>query len=231
LRPAAGFTARNATLRGVIQEAYDLKDDGLLGGPDWVGSERYDINAKPESPVSDERARSMLQTLLVDRFQLKVHHETRLLPVYALTVGKDGPKLKEGADSNGVMRPSGPPSGPPPRAGYCGGSMVSFGRMTSRKVSIQKFAGTLSEIMGRPVLDMTGLTGVFDVDLRWTPDETQFGGKAKTDDSGAPSIFTALQELGLKLDARKGSVDVVVIDHGERPSRELIQPWLLVPCR
>lgn len=80
LRPAAGFTARNATLRGVIQEAYDLKDDGLLGGPDWVGSERYDINAKPESPVSDERARSMLQTLLVDRFQLKVHHETRLLP-------------------------------------------------------------------------------------------------------------------------------------------------------
>jgi uncharacterized protein (TIGR03435 family) len=109
--------------------------------------------------------------------------------------------------------------------------MVSFGRMTSRKVSIQKFAGTLSEIMGRPVLDMTGLTGVFDVDLRWTPDETQFGGKAKTDDSGAPSIFTALQELGLKLDARKGAVDVVVIDHGERPSRELVQPWLLVPCR
>jgi uncharacterized protein (TIGR03435 family) len=150
--PGGMFTAHNATLRGVIQEAYDLKDDRLLGGPDWVGSERYDIDAKSESPVSNERALSMLQALLADRFQLKVHHETIQLPVYALTVGKNGPKLKEGADSNCVVRPSGPPSGPPPRAGYCGGSMVSFGRMTSRKVSIQKFAGALSEIMGRPVL-------------------------------------------------------------------------------
>jgi uncharacterized protein (TIGR03435 family) len=212
------FTARNATLRGVIQEAYDLKDDRLLGGPDWVGSEKYDITAKPESPVSRERALSMLQVLLANRFQLKVHRETRERPVYALTVDKSGAQLKEAVDSNCGAPPSGPPSGPPPRSGYCGGSMVSFGSMTSRKVSTKKFAGTLSEIMGRPVLDMTGLTGVFDIDLRWTPDETQFDGKAKADDSGAPSIFGALQELGLKLEARQGPVEVVVIDHIERPS-------------
>jgi uncharacterized protein (TIGR03435 family) len=133
-------------------------------------------------------------------------------------VVKNGAKLKEAADSNCVAPPSGPPSGPPPKAGYCGGSIVSFGLITSRKVSIQKFAGTLSEIMGRPVLDMTGLTGAFDIDLRWEPDETQFGGKARADDSGAPSIFGALQELGLKLEARKGPVEVVVIDHIEKPS-------------
>ena len=97
--------------------------------------------------------------------------------------------------------------------------MVSYGRMMSRKVSMQKFAGTLSEIMDRPVLDMTGLKALFDVDLKWAPDETQFGGRRATaDNSDAPSIFAALQELGLKLDARKGPVDVLVIDQADRPS-------------
>jgi uncharacterized protein (TIGR03435 family) len=212
------FNARNATVRGVIQEAYQLKDGNLLGVPGWADSERYDIAAKPESPVSTEQAHSMLQTLLADRFLLKVHRETREVPVYALTVGNRGAKLKEAVDSNCVAPPSGPPSGPPPRTGYCGGSLVSRGRLTSRKVSMQKFAATLSEIMGRPALDMTELAGVFDIDLQWSPDETQFGGTASTDSSGAPSIYAALQDLGLKLEARKGPIEVVVIDHVERPS-------------
>ncbi len=212
------FTARNATVRGLIEEAYVLKDDRLFGGPDWVGTAGYDVNAKPEAPVDVERARAMLQALLADRFHLKVHSETREVPVYALTIGKGGAKLKEAVDSNCVTPPSGPPTGPPPRTGYCGGSVVSFGSMAGRKISAQKLAGTLSEIMGRPVLDMTGLPGVFDIDLQWTPDESQFGGKAKVVESGAPSIFAALLELGLRLEARKAPVAVMVIDHIERPS-------------
>lgn len=217
--PGGSFTARGATLRGVIQEAYQVKDERLVGGPDWVGNERYDIVAKPEEPVSDEQARSMLQALLADRFHLKVHREARQLPVYELTVAKNGPKLKEASDSKCVAPPSGPPSGPPPRSGYCGGSLVSYGRLTSRKVSMQRFAGTLSEIMDRPVLDMTGLKTVFDIDLQWAPDETQFGGRrVTTENSDAPSIYAALQELGLKLGARRGPVDVLVIDQAERPS-------------
>jgi uncharacterized protein (TIGR03435 family) len=213
------FTARAATVRGLIEEAYRLKDDRLVGGPDWVGSETYDIIAKPEKPVNNEQARLMLQTLLADRFHLKVHHEARELPMYALTTGKSGAKLKEAVDSNCIPAPSGPPTGPPPRTGYCGGSIVSPGHMISRKVTVQKLAGTLSEIMGRPVLDMTELQGVFDIDIHWTPDETQFGGVVKGDDSGAPSIFAALNELGLKLEARKGPVEILVIDHVERPSQ------------
>jgi uncharacterized protein (TIGR03435 family) len=121
----------------------------------------------------------MLQALLTGRFRLKVHRETRQLPVYGLTMGNSGPKLKEASESYCVA----PPSGPPPSSGYCGRSVVSFGRMTSRKVSMQKFAGSLSEVMDRPVLDMTGLQALFDIDLRWAPDETQFGGRAKADTS------------------------------------------------
>jgi uncharacterized protein (TIGR03435 family) len=131
-----------------------------------------------------------------------VHRETREVPVYALTIGKNGAKLKEGADSNCVEPPIGPSSGPHPQLGYCGGSSVSFG-LTSRKVSTKKFAGTLSEIMGRPVLDTTGLTGVYDIDLQWTPDETQFGGKAKADDMGGPSIYAALQNSALNSNSGK----------------------------
>ena len=112
--PGGSFTARGATLRGVIQEAYRVKDDRLVGGPDWTGNERYDMVAKPEKPVSDEQARSMLQALLADRFRLTVHRETRQLPVYELIVGNSGPKLKEAVDSNCVPPPSGPPSGPLP---------------------------------------------------------------------------------------------------------------------
>lgn len=217
--PGGSFTARGATLRGVIQEAYQVKDARLVGGPDWAGNERYDIVAKPDKPVTDEQARSMLQALLADRFRLKVHRETRQLPVYELTVGNNGPKLKEASDSNCDAPPSEAPSGAPPRSGYCGGSLVSYGRLTSRKVPVQRLAGTLSEIMDRPVLDMTGLKVVFDIDLQWAPDETQFGGRRATgDNSDAPSIYAALQELGLKLDARRGPVDVLVIEQADRPS-------------
>jgi uncharacterized protein (TIGR03435 family) len=212
------FTAKNAAVRGLIQEAYRLKDDRILGGPGWLDAERYDIIAKPSAPVSDDEGRIMLQTLLADRFHFQAHRETREFRAYALSIAKNGLKIKEATDSNCVPAPVGLPSGPKPKAGYCGGSVVTYGQLTSRKVSMMRFAGALEEIMGRPVSDMTGLKGVFDIELKWAPDETQFGGKGKNDDSGGPSIFAALHELGLALEARKIAGDVLVIDHVERPA-------------
>jgi uncharacterized protein (TIGR03435 family) len=161
----------------------------------------------------------MLQSLLADRFHFQFHREVREFRGYALSVAKSGPKLKEATDSSCVEPPVGLPSSSRPKAGYCGGSVVNYGHLASRKVSMTRFVGTLEEIMGRPVSDKTGLKGVFDIDLQWTPDETQFGGRAKTDDPGGPSIFAALHERGLNLEAGKIPVEILVIDHVERPGK------------
>lgn len=153
----------------------------------------------------------MLQTLLADRFQLKVHNETRELPEYALITGPTDPKLKPATEAN-----------------CCGGSKVSArGQLSSKNVTLSQFAGTLSEVLGRPVVDETGLQERFDIELRWRPDASEFGGHGRpnADDLDAPSIFTALQEqLGLKLKSRKGTVEVLIIDHAERPSENSTLP-------
>jgi uncharacterized protein (TIGR03435 family) len=172
----------------------------------------------------------MIQAMLEDRLKLKVHHETKEQPVYALLVAKAG-KLHEAQGECGP-RPSTPP--PPPEPGKlptapCGGFFMFPGRLSGQKVGIAQFIESLSRFTGRIVLDKTNLTGKYDIDLQYTPDAGQFptppgGGPAGLPplpqaDPNGPSLFTALQEqLGLKLESQKGPVEMMVIDHVERPS-------------
>jgi uncharacterized protein (TIGR03435 family) len=210
--PAGGLKVTNGTLKGIIETAYDVRESG---GPNWVNSERYDISAKapedlrtgngaPPDGISETRRR--LQTLLAQRFQLKVHRETKELPVYALAAGMSGSKLVEGTASSNVPA----------------GIRRGCSQMTGMRASMANLAFYLSRQLERPVLDHTGLSGRYDFQLDWTPDSGPCS--ALTDGAGAaagssdgPSIFMALQEtLGLKLESTKGPVDVIVIDHAEK---------------
>jgi uncharacterized protein (TIGR03435 family) len=157
----------------------------------------------------------MLQGLLSDRFQLRVHREPKEMPVYLLSVAKGGPKLEKMTDEC-TPRPN----------GFCGGYTSRIGLIAGEKASMAQLADALSAILNHPVLDQTGLSGLFsDVKLEWVPDETQYESwgpqaykRAVSDPSGA-SLFTAIQEqLGLKLESAKGSVEVLVIDSAEKPT-------------
>jgi uncharacterized protein (TIGR03435 family) len=184
-------------------EGYYLK---VPGPSKWdVEDGRYDIQAKADAGASPEDIRLMLQNLLTDRFQLKIHREMRDLPVFELAAAKNGAKLEEAADCGpselkcGLMTTA-----------LTGGGMVK----TARRVSMARFAEYLAALpdwagIGRPVLDRTGLTGLYDFSFEF----------ATGPNSTAPSIFTALeQELGLKLESRREPVEMLVVDHVERPS-------------
>jgi uncharacterized protein (TIGR03435 family) len=208
-----GFSATNATLKMLIKAAYGIYDHQLIGGAGWLESERYDIVAKAPPHTSDNQLGPMLRMLLTDRFKLKLHRETRQMPVYALVLGKDGPKFQE------VRRE--------PKDGD-GDTRKGRGHLTGQRVPISDLAEILSGELGLSVLDRTGLKGFFDLKLEWIPDESQLrgpgdgpDGKISTlgPDLNGPSIFTALQEqLGLKLEKQIGPVEILVIDHVERPS-------------
>lgn len=202
---SGGLTATNATLKFLITFAYDVRDHQISAGPSWFDTERYDIVAKgPIDHPTVAQNRQMLQTLLADRFQLRLLRETKELPEYALVVEKNGPKLHQPEGAGNGMR-------------------IGRGRITTQAISMDHFAGNLGKLLGRTVVDKTGLQGNFAFTLEWTPDASQPMGvlgpsPAVPDDSG-PSIFTALQEqLGLKLEPQKGPVEIFVIDHVEKPS-------------
>jgi uncharacterized protein (TIGR03435 family) len=249
------FTASGMTLKMLIQQAYDIRDYQISGLPGWASSDRYDINAKAENPkATRDEIKLMLQSLLAERFNLKMHRETKKLPIYTLVVGKNGPKLKKSEFQPGSAQPPNPTmpgdAGAPvtvkpgagggisggvavtARAGGPGGTMMSMrpGGLSAHGVPLSFLVGRLAQALGRPVVDKTGLTGNYDFDLNYAPEEHERGmgieGGQKSDsapapagDSGAPSIFTAVQEqLGLKLESAKGPVDVYVIDSVEKPS-------------
>jgi uncharacterized protein (TIGR03435 family) len=167
----------------------------------------------------------MFQPLLADRFKLKFHYETRELPVYVLTIAKNGPKLKESQPD---------PAGPPGPAGMRGKHMMrlmGMGHLEAQGISVTLLTHELSRQLGRTVIDKTGLTGNYDFGLQWTPDlgtgptfKGPQGGPSAGDngaapDASGPTIFTAIQEqLGLKVESQKGPVRVMVIDHVEPPS-------------
>jgi len=229
--PGGGkFTANNIPLQFLVTVAFQIKDFQLMGAPAWLRSERYDIVAKAAGNPGRDEVEKMLQTLLEDRLQLKVHHETKDLPVYSLVVAKAG-KLHE-AEGECGPRPDGPP--PPPEPGNpptapCGGFFMFPGHLSGQKVPIEQLLDPLSRFTGRNVLDKTNLTGKYDIDLQYTPEQDQFqappGGappgmpSLPPIDPNGPSLFTALQEqLGLKLESQKGPVEMIVIDHVEKPS-------------
>jgi uncharacterized protein (TIGR03435 family) len=205
------FRTVNLALRDLIQFAYGVPDSQILGGPAWLDSIMFDIDAK-SGPAVDaelhalptEQARHqkqlMVQALLADRFQLKIHQETRQLPIYALVIGKDGPKFKP-SQINGTTIDTF-------RARlHIAGSDDTIGIL----------ARELAQVLGRVVVNQTGLSGRYDLTLRWTPDDAAPSASSSPDIP--PDIFTAIQEqLGLKLESTKDPVPVLVIDSVEKPS-------------
>lgn len=234
-----GFIARSITLRSLIGDAYRVADHQISGAPDWLNSEKYDIEAKMDSSTADELRKftkdqtkierlRMLQSILSDRLKLTVHRETKELPIYALVVAKDGPKLHEAKPGdtypNGIKGPDGIG-----RPGYMNQTIGAGGRseFIGQGITMASLVGLLSEQLHRTVLDKTGLAGNYDFKLEWTVDENQtlkgIDGDPMPDsptaDSSGPSIFTAIQDqLGLKLESKKGPVEILVIDHVEKPS-------------
>lgn len=228
-----GLTARNVTLKFLIKMSYAVEDDQILGAPGWLNSETFDIDAKVDSSevselskLSEHERQLMLQQLLADRFRLTLHREMKDLPVYALVIAKNGPKLHaaKAGDTypNGIKGPDGKP------AGHAGMMMWGRDRLIGQGVPIASMVSPLSQQLGRTVQDRTGLTGKYDIELHWTPDDAAGSGPPRdhaTGDSGLaaespePSFFTVMQEqLGLKLESRKAPVEVLVIDHVETPS-------------
>ncbi len=218
------------TLKDVVILAYRLRDFQITGGPDWIDSDRYDIDARAEgSPSFSQEFVALqyrrLQTLLRDRFNLTINRETKELPVYELTVAKGGPKLQQ---PKCVQREPGDFTVAPGK--YCGlmmGSMAS-GRLQASGATLAFLANFLSSTLRRTVVDKTGITGEFDFQLTFTPDtpavpSPDASGPRPTDCATAaelrPYIFAAMREqLGLKLESTKGPVEILVIDHVERPS-------------
>ncbi len=214
--------ATNFTLRGLIRVAYAVQDEQISGGSDWINSEGFDIDAKVGKSVVDEMQKlgrvhgvsgrtRMLQALLADRFKLSLHSETKEIPVFALVIAKNGLKLQEAKPGNtypnGIKGPAGRPIG--------AGTLVEpeRGKLVGQGVPVSDLVENLSqELGGRIIVDKTGLKGKYDFTLQVAPDESQ------------SAIFTALQEqLGLKLETQKLPIEVLVIDHAEKPSEPQAQ--------
>ena len=219
------FLAMNVTVKDLIDFAYTIDDDRqVVGLSGWMISKRYDIDAKvgdaevaamSKLPLSYNPYRFMQQALLADRFKLKVHFETRELPIYALVVAKGGPKLKaseiDPANRAKTVKPAFLQAGSGKAAG--GGVTMS---MLVEVLERQEEVGNPPDGRGRKVVDKTNLSGLYDWTLHWAPWQDL---SSELSDSKGPSLFTALQEqLGLKLEPTKGVVEVVVIDHIELPS-------------
>jgi uncharacterized protein (TIGR03435 family) len=226
VRGQAGRVAiTNNPLRNIIRNAWGLQGFQIVGGPDWINTERWDIVAKAEGNPRSPEMMAMVQNLLADRFKLVVHRETREMPIYALVFARAdhafGPQLHTSSvDCVALMTAAVARGGGPPRDGkvLCG-MRVNNGRIEMNAEMLTNFVRNLSPIAGRSIIDKTGLTGTFDVELTWTPDPTAGNapGAAPPANDG-PSLFTAMQEqLGLKLDAQRGPVEVMVIDSAERP--------------
>jgi uncharacterized protein (TIGR03435 family) len=222
----------NFALRRLILFAYGVQDYQLLGDPLRAVSDNYDIEAKAEGTSVQEMEGPMLQALLESRFRLVLHRETRQLPIYQLTEAKGGAKLTPSKDGSCVpYRTDAPPAPVSPDAqhpNYCGFRIGADGAsrtLDGTGISMALLASNLSRTynsnLGRNVMDATGLSGVFDVHLKWIFDDLTSTGPIASDGlaSSLVGLFTALQEqLGLKLESVKGPVEVLVIDHVERPS-------------
>ncbi len=199
------FKAQNVTALALIQFAYALPELRISGGPAWMRSTKFDMEAKSDPTVDEQlraldsgEARQRKQRMLQDRFALKVHEESRTLPVYALVVAKGGRRFQTSNKGGTSIRG--------------GNAQIA---VQGSDHTMRLLAEQLSRTLGRIVLDKTGLDGRFDLTLKWTPDDV-----ASTDPANGPSIFTAIQEqLGLKLESEKGPVTVLVIDHIELPSQ------------
>ena len=229
--PRAGFTAGGgfeavgATLRQLVSMAHGTSR--IVGAPSWFATERFDIVARPPAnaapaPLQAEQVLARLRTLLAQRFRLAVHREMRELPIYLLVIdGKDGQlgrRFRPAPLDCGARAAQAPPG--TPGLSICGVDRAP-GRSAGRTMTLVQLTGTLESIVDRPVFDRTGLQGIYDWDLEWTPAPGEPGppGAAAPANPDAPSIFTAVQEqLGLRLDSDRAPVDVLVVDSVDRPT-------------
>jgi uncharacterized protein (TIGR03435 family) len=216
------FTSTGCPVKELIEyEGYGIPSSRILGGPKWIVSQRFDIAATMDSasierlsslPSAERRkqTQAIFQRLLAERFKLSVHWESRVLPVYALVVSKQGPKFQATKTPEGHS-----------------GTSSNNGKFSGRGLTMAQLADAMTRELGgqlgRPVIDKTGLQGRYDFELRWTPDRDAISVNDAKDGSGivdtGPSIFTDIQEqMGLKLESTKGPVKVLVIDHAEIPT-------------
>jgi len=214
--PGGNLRALNASLQAIITTAYQIPDFELAGGPAWLTTEKWDIEAKGPGAAPPQQVLEMLRALLAERFQLKVHTESRQMPIYALVVAKNGPKLEpshlECFDPTARIPP------PTPNARPCGGFNRGPAQMLGARIAMPGLAKTLSKIAGRTVVDKTGIEGTYDVALNWNPDELLQPDRDSAASESA-SLFTAIQEqLGLRLEVQRGLVDILVIDSVARAS-------------
>jgi len=244
-----GYSASGTSVRMLIQYAYDLKSQDQISGAGAVGDKRFNIEAKMDADTvaalaklsPEERTgqqRLMMQALLADRFKMKAHRESKELPIFELVVAKGGPKLKETDPNAPPMSPPAPPDGMGPPEGMrpqegapkvkAGMMMMTPGGIKAQGVPVVNLANVLTMQLHRQVVDKTGLTGKYDIDLKFGPEDGRAGMMQGDSAAGAPgpvttdsgpSIFTAIEEqLGLKLESTKGPVETVVVDHLELPS-------------
>jgi uncharacterized protein (TIGR03435 family) len=191
------LTADNVTLKRCLMAAYKVGPNLIASGPDWLDQDRFNISAKGEPPSADVLV--MLQSLLAERFKVAFHRESRPVQAYVLEVAKGGPKLeKSDGDSHQTDN--------------------SRGDITARNATMDRFAEVLSRQMDLPVVNHTGLEGVFNFRLKWTPERKMESKSKENAAPDGPSVFTAIQEqLGLRLRAQKVPLEVLVIDHAEKP--------------
>jgi len=253
LQPPGGVVIQNMPLRSIIEWAYQLQrdDDRLVGAPDWIASERFDIIAKGSGGIelgtlrrvtAPSQGLLMLRALLAERFGLRVRTETRERPIFALVTangdGRLGPRLtRADADCERVLadRRAGRTSPSTPRPGTVAPCLVQFfrNRITLGSQPLTELADYLSASLRRHVVDRTGLTGLFDLELTWTPDQPppadapdrivvggvdiDLTGGVKVDPNGAGMLTALREQLGLRLESTRGPVEVFVIDRVERP--------------
>jgi uncharacterized protein (TIGR03435 family) len=225
--PGDRVTIINLPLRALIQEAYGLTEQRLVGGPGWIANSGFDILAKAETTTTAAQLRLMMRRLLAERFRLVVHTETRETSTYALVLnrrdGKLGANLRAAATDCAALRAAAQPGENDPCGIRTLASALMTGTMTVRGLSLDNLTGLITREAGRLIVNKTGLSGAFDWELRWTPQvflQRSFDSdRFPSIDPDGPSLFAALQEqLGLKLDPDKDSVEVLVIDSVERPT-------------
>ena len=219
-RPGKGFMVRgrqfstlNTSLADLITFAYGIHTKQITGAPSWVETEKFDLAAQPngEGQPNDKQWKAMIQKLLADRFKLAFHRDKKELSVYAITVGKNGPKLTKSESTSNLP----------------GLFFRGLGNLPAVNATMADFAGVMQgAVLDRPVVDQTGIQGRWDFTLLWTPDEFQFGGLGvkpppppANNTAAPPDLFTAFQEqLGLKLEATKAMAEVFVIDKVAKPT-------------
>ena len=204
------WVATNYTLKSLIALAYDMNPKAISGGPAWMDSEHFNIEAISPGEIQPVRLEQMrmLRALLVERFELKFHREEKEFSIYELTIAKGGPKLKLAAK----------PDDPPYLLGVVYPGKIE---VPAKSVTMDDFVAMLQRAtLDRPTVNKTGLTGVYDFTLDWAQDETQYGGEVPKapEDGPVPPLFTAVQEqLGLKLQATRGVVNAMVVDSAVKP--------------